>query len=116
MFALQPLMKRPAHAEPAVAMGGARHVTERHSHNLSAALRRLVEPPPEGLPAPSVPQLEKRLSFLTTSRTCPGHVPQVPQLEKRLSFLTASQLSVGHTALCLSGGGAPLPRGPPGAG
>jgi len=83
MFALQPLMKRPAHAEPAVAMGGARHVTERHSHNLSAALRRLVEPPPEGLPAPSV-----------------------PQLEKRLSFLTASQLSVGHTALCLSGGGA----------
>ena len=93
MFALQPLMKRPAHAEPAVAMGGARHVTERHSHNLSAALRRLVEPPPEGLPAPSV-----------------------PQLEKRLSFLTASQLSVGHTALCLSGGGAPLPRGPPGAG
>jgi len=83
MFALQPLMKRPAHAEPAVAMGGARHVTERHSHNLSAALRRLVEPPPEGFPAPSV-----------------------PQLEKRLSFLTASQLSVGHTALCLSGGGA----------
>jgi hypothetical protein len=31
MFALQPLMKRPAQAEPAVAMGGARHVSGRQS-------------------------------------------------------------------------------------
>ena len=76
MFALQPLMKRPAQAEPAVAMAGARHVSDRQSKSMLAALKRIADAPEEEI-----------------------------NLGRKLQFFNSSQLALGHTALCLSGGG-----------
>lgn len=81
MFALQPLMKRPAHAEPAVAMGGARHVSERQSQVCVGrlAMLRLI-PATQSVPAltlampslatPSLAMLTLGTAPLCVSRCC----------------------------------------------